>query len=98
MGRALAIALVLTVAALAHVSAQSPQTAKPFLATQYATVRPGLSCFSLLITPAWQQLVLVTDPWVEPCGLVGGGVYAMELAWRRVDGDPCTSKLGHSNL
>ena len=42
MGRALAITLVLAVAALAHVSAQSPQLAKPFLATQYATVRPGL--------------------------------------------------------
>lgn len=41
MGRAIAIALVLTVAALATVSAQSPQLAKPFLATQYATVSPA---------------------------------------------------------
>lgn len=58
MKRALAIALVLAVAALAHVSAQSPQIAKPFLATQYATVRPAFTYTPVLASPAQTQLVL----------------------------------------
>ena len=59
MGRALAVALVLAVAALTHVSAQSPQISKPFLATQYATVRPAFPCTPVLASPAQAQLVFV---------------------------------------
>lgn len=96
MGRAVALALVLAVAALAHVSAQSPQNAKPFLATQYATVRPAFHCTPFCLALA--QLVLAKDPWGELCGMMCGCVYAMELAWRRYYGNPCTSGLGHCNL
>ena len=46
MGRAIATAFVLAVAALAHVSAQSPQNAKPFLATQICDRASCLSLYS----------------------------------------------------
>ena len=88
MGRAVAIAFVLAVAALAPVSAQSPQAAKPFLATQYATVRPAQPC---LTVPICSNTALFAEhPGTEPCCILGGNAYAMELALRIDDGDPCS--------
>ena len=96
MGRAMAIALVLAVAALATVSAQSPQVAKPFLATQYATVSPARPCVPVSACSGTALLRKLSG--VELCGMLGGSAYALESALCRDDGDPCALGLGLCRL